>query len=233
MTTPARIVVAGGTGALGAALVKLLLTQGHRVAVPFRSPDTFDRLREGLPDTDALWGAKAEIATTAGARTFLDAAAAKLGGLDGVAVVSGAYAGSGPLGEAPEDEWPSMMRANLETAHAICRAAVPHLLTGGGSVVTVASRLIEHGGAGAAAYVVAKAGVAALTRVLALEYRDRRIRFNCIAPAVIDTADNRTAMPSADRSSWTPPEAIAGIIAFLLSPSSSPVTGAYIPIEGR
>ena len=100
-------------------------------------------------------------------------------------------------------------------------------------MVTVASRLVEQGGAGSAAYVVSKAGVAALSRVLALEYRDRKIRFNCVAPGTIDTPDNRAAMPSADRASWTPPEAIARVIAFLLSPASSPVTGAYIPVEGR
>lgn len=233
MSTASRVVVAGGTGALGQALVELLLGQGDRVAVPYRAPDAFARLRAGLPAADGLWGAQAEIATTAGARTFLDAAAAALGGVDAVAVVSGAYAGSGPMAEAPEDEWASMMRANLETTHAICRGAVPHLANRGGSVVTVASRLVEHGGAGAAAYVVSKAGVAALTRVLALEYRDQRIRFNCIAPATIDTPDNRAAMPSADRSTWTPPAAIARIIAFLLSPASSPITGAYIPVEGR
>lgn len=229
----ARIVVAGGTGALGGALVELLVAQGDRVAVPFRSPEGFDRLRGGLPAADALWGARADIATIAGARSFMDAAAGALGGLDGVAVVSGAYAGSGVLGEAPEDEWPSMMQANLETTHSICRAAIPHLTARGGSVVTVASRLVESGGAGAAAYVVAKAGVAALTRVLALEYRGQRIRFNCIAPGTIDTPDNRRAMPAADRSAWTAPEAIARIIAFLLSPASSPVTGGYIPIDGR
>jgi NAD(P)-dependent dehydrogenase (short-subunit alcohol dehydrogenase family) len=233
MTTAGRVVVAGGTGALGAALVELLLARGDRVAVPFRSRDTFDRLRAGLPAHDALWGAQADIGATAGARTFLDGAAGALGGIDAVAIVAGAYAGSGPVGEAPEDEWPAMMRANLETAHAVCRAAIPHLSAGGGSVVTVASRLIENGGAGAAAYVVSKAGVAALTRVLALEYRARRIRFNCIAPSVIDTPDNRAAMPSADRSSWTPPATIARIIAFLLSPASAPVSGAYIPVDGR
>ena len=233
MTTTSRVVVAGGTGALGRALVELLLAQGHRVAVPFRSRDAFDRLRAGLPAADALWGDQAEIATTAGARGFLDAAAAALGGIDAVAVVSGAYAGSGPVGEAPEDEWPSMMRANLDTTHAVCRGAIFHLGAHGGSVVTVASRLIENGGAGAAAYVVSKAGVAALTRVLSLEYRSRRIRFNCVAPGTIDTEDNRKAMPTADRSAWTPPEAIARVIAFLLSPASSPVTGAYIPVDGR
>ena len=163
----------------------------------------------------------------------MDAAAAALGGLDGVAVVSGAYAGSGPLGEAPEDEWPAMMRANLDTT---TPSAGPRCRTssrGGGSVVTVASRLVEHGGAGAAAYVVSKAGVAALTRVLALEYRGRGMRFNCVAPGTIDTPDNREAMPTADRAAWTPPAAIARVIAFLLSPASAPVSGAYIPVDGR
>jgi NAD(P)-dependent dehydrogenase (short-subunit alcohol dehydrogenase family) len=232
-TAPLRVVVAGGTGALGRAVVELLLGRGDRVAVPYRSREGFDRMKTGLPAPDALWGAQAEIATTTGARAFLDAAAAALGGIDGIAIVAGAYAGSGPVGEADEDEWPSMMRANLETTHAVCRAAIPHLVTHGGSVVTVASRLIESGGAGSAAYVVSKAGVAALTRVLSLEYRARGIRFNCIAPGTIDTPDNRKAMPQADRSSWTPPDAIARVIAFLLSPSSSPVSGAYVPVDGR
>jgi NAD(P)-dependent dehydrogenase (short-subunit alcohol dehydrogenase family) len=233
VTQPARIVVAGGTGALGTALVQALLAGGARVAVPFRSAASFDRLREALPAAGGLWGAQAEIATVPGARVFLDAAVAALGGLDGVAIVSGAYAGSGPLADSPEDEWPAMMTANLEATHAVCRAALPHLVAGGGSVVTVASRLVDQGGAGSAAYVVSKAAVAALTRVLALEYKGRGVRFNCVAPGTIDTADNRKAMPSADRSGWTDPAAIARVIAHLLSPASSPVTGAYVPVDGR
>lgn len=225
-----RIVVAGGTGALGGALVERLLAQGVRVAVPFRSASSFERLR-ARPGADRLWGAPADIATVAGARTFLDAAARALGGIDGVAIVAGAYAGSGSLAETPDGEWPAMMQANLETAHAVCRAAIPHM-TAGGSVVMVASRLVESGGAGSAAYVVSKAGVAALSRVLALEYRPRGIRFNCIAPGTIDTPDNRKAMPGSDPGGWTPPESIARVIAFLLSPASAPVTGAYIPVDG-
>ena len=97
----------------------------------------------------------------------------------------------------------------------------------------MASRLVESGGAGSAAYVVAKAGVAALTRVLALEYRGR-IRFNCVAPGTIDTPDNREAMPGRGSRAVD----AAGVrsrasIAFLLSPDSAPVTGAYLPVDGR
>jgi NAD(P)-dependent dehydrogenase (short-subunit alcohol dehydrogenase family) len=228
-----RIVVAGGTGALGQALVALLAKDGDRVAIPYRARDRFEAVRTALADPGAVWGAAAEVDTVAGATAFMKDAAAALGGIDGVAVVAGGYAGSGPLGDAPEDEWPAMMRSNLETAHAVCRAAIPHLARSeGGSVVTVATRLVETGGKGAAAYVVAKAGVAALTRVLALEYRGH-IRFNCVAPGTIDTPDNRKAMPGADRRGWTPPESIARVIAFLLSPASSAVTGAYVPVDGR
>ncbi len=233
MTNGQRIVVAGGTGALGQALVGFLAAQGDRVAVPFRSRDRYEAARGSFSRPDSVWGTQADITSVAGAAIFMNEAAATLGGIDGVAIVAGAYAGSGPVGEAPEDEWSSMMRANLDTTHAVCRAAIPHLSARGGSVVTVASRLVENGGAGAAAYVVSKAGVAALTRVLSLEYRARRIRFNCVAPGTIDTPDNRKAMPAADRSAWTPPESIARVIAFLLSPASSPVTGAYIPVDGR
>jgi NAD(P)-dependent dehydrogenase (short-subunit alcohol dehydrogenase family) len=230
---PARIVVAGGTGALGGALVELLIAQGDRVAVPFRTRESFDRLRTASGGSDALWGATADIATVPGARAFLEAAVGALGGLDGMAVVSGAYAGSGPVGDADKGEWSAMIQANLETVHSICRAAIPHLTARGGSVVTVGSRLVESGGAGSAAYVVSKAGVAALTRVLALEYRAQQVRFNCVVPGTIDTPDNRKGMPTADRTTWTSPEAIARVIAFLLSPASSPVTGGSIPVDGR
>jgi len=73
--------------------------------------------------------------------------------------------------------------------------------------------------------------VQSLTRVLALENRDRRVRFNCVAPGTIDTPANRRAMPEADFSRWTSPEAIARVILFLLSADSAPITGAVIPVD--
>ena len=231
--TASRVIVAGGTGALGSALVELLVSEGARVAVPYRSTGGFDRLRARVATPDAVWGAPADIATLSGARNFVDAAAQAMGGITGLAIVAGAYAGSGPLAEAPEAEWRTMMDSNLETAHAVVRAAIPRMTAEGGSVVMVASRAIESGGAGSAAYAVSKAAVAALSRVLALEYRPRGIRFNCIAPGTIDTPDNRKAMPDADRATWTSPAAIARVIAFLLSSASAPMSGAYLPVDGR
>jgi NAD(P)-dependent dehydrogenase (short-subunit alcohol dehydrogenase family) len=226
------IVVGGGTGDLGRAVVAALLEAGARVAIPYRSAEAWDALRASVPSGAPLWGSRTEIAEPPAARRFVDESVGWLGRLDGVAALAGAYAGAGPLHEAPEDEWTAMLTANLQTAHALCRAAVPHLRAQGGSIVTIGSRVVDTGGAGAAAYAVSKAGVVALTRALAAENRAHNVRANCLVPAVIDTPGNRAAMPKADRSSWTPPEALARIIVFLLSPASAPLSGAVLPAEG-
>ena len=233
MNVPKAILVGGGTGALGRALVAAALDAGARVAVPYRSTAEWDALVALAREPDRLFGAAADLADPAAGERFVLAAVAAMGGLDGVAALAGAYAGSGPFEKSSADEWESMIRANLGTAASLCRATLPHLLKGGGSVVTVGSRTAEAGGAGAAAYAVAKMGVIALTRALAAENRDRGVRFNCISPGTIDTPANRAAMPSADHRSWTPPAAIARLILFLLSPDSAPTTGAVLPADGR
>jgi NAD(P)-dependent dehydrogenase (short-subunit alcohol dehydrogenase family) len=225
------VVVTGGTGALGRAVVLGLLEHGARVAVPYRSPAEWDELRRAAGANEALLGARADIADPEAARSFVDEASRWLGRLDGLAAVAGAYAGSGTLEAAPVEEWERMLQTNLGTVFSVCRAALPHLLKQGGSVVTVGSRLANAGGAGAAAYAVSKAGVEALTRVLALENSDRGVRFNCVAPGTIDTPANRRAMPQADASRWTSPLAIARVILFLLSTDSAPTTGAIMPVD--
>ena len=229
--TPARgVIVAGGTGALGRAAVKTLLDQGARVAVPYRSREEWEALRAAHGKDAPLLGVVADLSDPTAAGAFVDQAVAFLGRLDGVAIAAGTWSGGKTLEAAPPDEWDRMMRTNLATVYAVCRAALPHLLEQGGSVVTVGSKAAETGGAGAAAYAVSKSAVHALTRVLALENRDRGVRFNCVMPLVIDTPANRRAMPQADPSGWTKPEAIAEVIAFLLSPASAAVTGALVPV---
>jgi NAD(P)-dependent dehydrogenase (short-subunit alcohol dehydrogenase family) len=230
---PRAVIVGGGAGALGRAVVVDALASGARVAVPYRSAGEWESLRAATSGGDRLFGAAADLADPDSAKAFVAAAVEALGGLDAVAALQGAYAGSGPFESAPADEWTAMLRINLDTVAHLCRAALPRLLEGGGSVVTVASRTAESGGAGAAAYAVSKMGVVALTKALAAENRDRGVRFNAVSPGTIDTAANRAAMPTANRTSWTAPEAIARTILFLLSPDSAPTTGAVVPVDGR
>jgi len=224
--------VTGGTGGLGRAVVRHLLARGDKVAVPYRDEKAWEALRAAAPG-DRLWGRRADVADLEEARQFVEEAHAAVGPLDGAVLAAGAWLGSGPLHEAPPSEWDAMLRTNLQSVYAMCRALVPRLSGRPTSVVTIGSRLVATGGAGAAGYVVSKAAVLALTRVLALENRERGIRFNLVSPGTIDTSANRDAMPKADHSKWTPPEEIAAVIGFLLSPASAPTSGAEIPVDGR
>ena len=99
-------------------------------------------------------------------------------------------------------------------------------------MVIVGSKVVEGGGAGAAAYAVSKAGVVALARVLALENKDHGVRVNCVLPGIIDTPSEPIgACPRPIGTGWTPPEAIARVILFLLSAESAPVTAAVVPVD--
>jgi NAD(P)-dependent dehydrogenase (short-subunit alcohol dehydrogenase family) len=228
--SPRGAIVTGGTGALGRALVRLLLARGTRVAVPWRNAEEWRSLQEeagALP----LLGIEATLTDAAGAEAFVSRAVEWLGALDAVALVAGGWAGGAGFEAAPADEWDRMLRTNLDTVAHVCRAALEPLRAQGGSVVAVGSRAAETGGAGMAAYAVSKVAVHALVRVLALENAGHGVRFNAVLPGTIDTPANRRAMPNADRSKWTSPDAIAAVMGFLLSSESAPTTGALVPVD--
>lgn len=230
MSDPKGVIVTGGTGALGRALVTLLLERGTKVVVAWRGADQWRSLQKAVGSGAPLHGFQANLVDPQEARRFVDKAASTLQTLDGLALVAGGWAG-GARFEETDDEWDRMLQGNLATVAHVARAALPHLLESGGSVVTVGARAAQTGGAEMAAYAVAKSGVHALTRILAVENRDRRVRFNCVLPGTIDTPSNRKSMPDADTSAWTPPEAIARVMAFLLSSESAPITGALVPVD--
>jgi NAD(P)-dependent dehydrogenase (short-subunit alcohol dehydrogenase family) len=105
----------------------------------------------------------------------------------------------------------------------------------GGRIVNVAARpaLEWRSGAGMAAYTASKAGVAALTVALAEEVVKVGILVNAVAPSIMDTPANRTAMPQADFSAWPKVEEVAATILFLASPDNKVTRGGVVPVYGR
>jgi NAD(P)-dependent dehydrogenase (short-subunit alcohol dehydrogenase family) len=124
-----------------------------------------------------------------------------------------------------------MLSLNVTAAYLLSRAVIPHLSTqGNGRIVHIAARAAQDPFPGAAAYIVAKSGLMALIRVLALELAGSGVTINGVLPTTIDTPANRQTMPKADPSKWVKPEAIADLLLFLASDEAVGINGALIPL---
>jgi NAD(P)-dependent dehydrogenase (short-subunit alcohol dehydrogenase family) len=143
----------------------------------------------------------------------------------------GGFAQGGRVHETPIAEFERQFTLNLRPTYLVTAAAIPRM--NGGTVVCVGTRAALQPFPGAAGYVASKAALLALVRALDAEYRDDGIRVNAVLPSVIDTPANRASMPGADHGAWVGPAEIAGVIQFLSSEASAPVSGAHIPVYGR
>ncbi len=216
------ILVTGAAGALGDAVVRQLAALG---AVPVG----LDRsVREG---SSASFLAPVDLTDAAAVAGAVAKLIERFGRLDGVCTIAGGFAWT-TLADGGAAAFEQMFRINVLTAATVCHAAAPHLGQGG-SIVTVGAAATERAAAGMGAYTAAKSGVARLTEALAAELKDRDIRVNAILPTILDTPANRADMPDADPSVWVAPDALADVIAFLLSDAARAVTGALLPVRGR
>jgi NAD(P)-dependent dehydrogenase (short-subunit alcohol dehydrogenase family) len=124
-----------------------------------------------------------------------------------------------------------MIALNLTAAYLLSRAVIPHFSNQRtGRILHIAARAAQDPFPGAAAYIVAKSGLMALIRVLALELAGSGVTINGILPTTIDTPANRMNMPKADPSTWVKPEAIADALLFLASDAAAGINGALIPL---
>lgn len=229
-------IVTGGTGALGAAVVRAFLAEGARVAVPFRKEGELEKLRAGLDagQAEALSGTRLDLTDETAVEAFAASVAEDRHGLDILVNAAGAFAGGKPVHETPWSVWQQQLDVNLKTAVLASHAAVPWMLRrGAGAIVNVSSRPAEGSGENIAAYAAAKRAILQLTDAMAAELVEKNVTVNAILPSTIDTPANRKSMPGADHSKWVSPDAIARVVIFLAGPDARIVSGAHVPVYGR
>lgn len=224
------IVVTGAFGSLGMATSKALAKRGARVALIDSSPLSGVKIP---PMDDAFVLGDTNIASYEVAREVMSSVVAHYGEIYGVVNVAGAFRYA-PVEGAEIDTWDYLFTANLKTAFVSSKAALPHLVDHGGArIVNIGAAVAAKGVQGLGPYAASKSAVARLTEALADELKDRAVTVNAVLPSVIDTPINREMMPDADFTRWVTPQAVADVIAFLLSPQAGAINGALIPVSGR
>ena len=231
-----HVVITGGTGALGTAVVGALLGGGavcHVTCLERKELDRFPysgqvRVAEGV-----------DVADEGSVQTFYRRFGKGGGGAErlwGSVHVAGGFAMS-PVDGTSLADFEKMVRINLVTAFLCCREAVRAMKAGGqgGRIVNVAARpgLIPELGGGMVAYTASKSGLVGLTQSLAAEVAGDGILVNAVAPSIMDTPANRAAMPGADFAKWPRVEEVAATIAFLASPDNRVTRGGVVPVYGR
>ncbi len=228
-----HIVVTGGAGALGTAVVAALIADGAVCHVP-----CFDeaeakrfRFRDHKQVIVSVAGNLAEAVSVS--RAFAD-----LPSLWASIHIAGGFAFA-PLREAEAATIRQQIDMNFMSCILCCRAAVQAMAAkaagAGGRIVNIAARpaLEWRSGANMAAYTASKAAVAALTVALAEEVAKDGILVNAVAPSTMDTPANRQAMPKADFALWPKVEEVAATILFLASPDNRVTRGAIVPVYGK
>jgi len=218
------ILVTGAQGVLGRATVAALTAQGVRVVA-------IDLGAMPPSDVSVLRLGGVDLTQPAVVEAVVNRVLDELGRIDGLANIAGGFIWK-PVAESALDDWERMHTLNLRTALVTCRAVLPHLPRGG-RIVNVGALGAQTAAAGMGPYAASKAGVARLTEALAEECKDADIAVNAVLPSILDTPANRRDMPDADFSRWVAPEALAEVIAFLLSDAARAITGALLPVRGR
>ena len=233
MTDRSVAKVPGGTGSVGRHLIPMLLERDFNVACTYLVPDEATVLEVVVElDEDRLILRRVDCTDADAVNDFFDEAVGAFGPINVMASLVGGWAGGRDVAETSDVRLDRMIDLNLRTAWNAARAAIPHMSEDWGRIVLMGSKHALDSPAGQAAYNVAKAGVHALAKSIAIELLDTNTTCNALTPSVINTDATRAALPYADYVNWPKPAEIADVIAFIASEKSKVINGAFLPVWG-
>jgi len=224
------VIITGAAGNLGKAAADAYRRAGARLVLLGRQAEALERTF-GVSEDTLLVGA--DLLDRDGLKASLDDAVARAGRVDILCHVAGGFRMGEAVHEISPPTWDFLGDLNVRSFLNVASVVVPHLIAQkSGKVVTVGAGAALKGMAQMGAYCASKSALIRLTESMSAELKDRNINVNCILPSIIDTPENRSAMPGADRSRWVAPEALADVMVFLSSDAARAIHGASIPVAG-
>ena len=229
-TTPRVVLITGGAKGIGLACARQFIALGDHVAVTYNSS----------PPPDDIFSVKCDVTQQSDVDAAFSAVEEKFGTVQ-ILVSNAGVTRDGLLLRMGEEDFSSVIDANLTAAYRVCKRATQGMLRArSGRIILMSSVVAMLGSAGQANYAASKAGLIGLARSLARELGSRSITVNVVAPGPIDT-DMTAALGEkrlAELSAAVPlgrtgtVEEIAGVVTFLASPAASYITGAVLPVDG-
>jgi NAD(P)-dependent dehydrogenase (short-subunit alcohol dehydrogenase family) len=223
------VIVTGAAGNLGKAVAHAFAGLGANLVLVDLDRSRLEQAFESENDRRAF--APANLLDMSGASSFAAGAIARFGRIDVLCNIAGGFRMGETMHETSDENWNFLFDINARTLLHAVRAVVPHMLAaGGGKIVNVGAFAAQKGVAQMGAYTASKATVIRMTETMAAELRERNINVNCVLPTIIDTPENRAAMPKSDPAKWVASSDLANVIVFLASDAARAVHGAAVPV---
>ncbi|MEQ8443173.1 MAG: SDR family NAD(P)-dependent oxidoreductase [Alphaproteobacteria bacterium] len=224
--------ITGAAGNLGSALARRFSRDGARVILFGRDQTAVDELAATLPGECVAVGI--DLTDEAAVDVAIANVLAECGAIDILCAAAGGFDMGPPAHDTGTERWEHMHRVNVGTLLPVLGAVSRHMIERrAGRIVTVGANAVGAAVPGMAPYRAAKSAVMRITENASAELREHEINVNCVLPSILDTPQNRTAMPNADRFKWVSLDEMAAVIAFLSSDEASAIHGAMLPVVGR
>lgn len=228
--TSRTVLITGATGQLGRAVVQQLRQPGTRLVLLARNVAALQQAYGDVPQAVLV---DVDLTQPMQVQERLARVLPQIGAIDAVCHLAGGFRMGDPVHTTSPQTWQYLQDVNAGSLLHLAAAVVPGMkLRGQGAIVTVGAGAALKGVAGMGAYCAAKSALLRLTEAMSAELKGDGIRVNCVLPSIIDTPDNRAAMPDVDFSAWVNPVALAQVIVFLISEEARAVHGAALPVTG-
>jgi NAD(P)-dependent dehydrogenase (short-subunit alcohol dehydrogenase family) len=229
--TNQTVLVTGAGGNLGRAVASAFAERGANLVLIDLRRESLERAFGAASEQRLL--APTNLVDQAEVDATVKSALERFKRIDVLCNIAGGFRMGDPVHQTPDATWNFLLDLNTRTMLNTVRAVVPHMIqSGGGKIVNVGAYAAQKGAAKMGAYIAAKSAVIRLTETMAAELREQNINVNCVLPTIIDTPENRAAMPKADTSRWVAPADLANVILFLASDAARAVHGAALPVTG-